>query len=285
MSLWNYTIDDASPYLTYTPYGDSLVGNGGWRTWYIGSQYATSPDETTQGNSFHITSSNANVSFQFFGTNVALYGYTNSSFNVVIDNGPPTTVNSSIPEDSLLYSSDTLTNQLHSITLSAQPTNNLTQNLAFDSAIVSVPLDDNEGSPSPTFYDSTNTTLFMYAGDWTSQTQNGVPNSTVTAPFYQTTQVNASVLFAFNGAEAVVVKGLATSENGMYSVSLDGQTSIYNGTSLWILPDALLYFRAGLDPTITHELNITNLSNKLCLNSITVFQYEARNAAPSVITP
>jgi hypothetical protein len=53
---------------------------------------------------------------------------------------------------------------------------------------------------------------------------------------------------------------------------------------MWSVPDALLFFRAGLDPSVTHEINITNIGAgmRLCLNSMTVFQHEARvTAIPS----
>jgi hypothetical protein len=60
---------------------------------------------------------------------------------------------------------------------------------------------------------------------------------------------------------------------------MDDHLSTFTGTSAWIIPDALLFFRAGLDPTSTHHLNITNLSSdkRLCLNSITVYQHEPKN--------
>ncbi|KAG6851343.1 hypothetical protein H0H93_005741 [Arthromyces matolae] len=135
-------------------------------------------------------------------------------------------------------------------------------------------------SPSPKFYDS-NDTSFVYNGTWSLQTQSGVPNATVTVPFHQTTQENASVSFSFTGADAVVVKGLSDSENGLYSVTLDGATSILNGTSSWSIPDALLFFRAGLNPNSTHEITLANLGSRLCLNSVTVFEHEARDAISS----
>jgi len=61
----------------------------------------------------------------------------------------------------------------------------------------------------------------------------------------------------------------------------------FNGSSVWIVPDALLFFLAGLDPGVTHELNITNINagTRLCLNSMTVFRHESKvSAAPSAPT-
>ncbi|KAG5731039.1 hypothetical protein E4T56_gene15573 [Termitomyces sp. T112] len=282
MSLWNYTIDDASPYLSYSPYGDGPATASGWRTWYTGSHYISSPDQISRGNSYHNTSlRNANVTFKFFGTGITLFGSTNSSlFNVIIDDETNITSPSS---DSVLFSSQNLLNKLHTVTLSAQPSSvgNFTENLGFDFAITSTALENDENPPSPAFYDSTDTKSFVYSGIWTPTTQVGVPNATVTSPFYQTTQVNATVSFSFSGANAVAVKGLASSENGLYSVSLDGHSDIFNGTSLWTIPDALLFFRAGLDPNTTHQLSIVNLSSRLCLNSFTVFEHESKDIDPN----
>lgn len=56
---------------------------------------------------------------------------------------------------------------------------------------------------------------------------------------------------------------------------------------MWSVPDALLFFRAGLDPGATHNINITNMNagTRLCLNSMTVFQHESRvSAIPSPST-
>ncbi|GLB35761.1 hypothetical protein LshimejAT787_0300490 [Lyophyllum shimeji] len=282
MTLWNFTVDDASPYLSYSPYGDGFPGSSsGWRTWYTLSGFSNVRDQASRGDSYHITSSsNASVTLQFIGTGVALFGFTDSSFDVMIDDSPRTTINFFNNSSSLLYSTYGLTNGLHSVTLSAQPTQvaNTTRTLAFDFAVASIPLDSDENPPSPLFYASSDTASLLYSGAWTAGQQDGVPNATTSAPYHQTGQVGASVSFSFTGANAVAVKGLVTSDNGVYSVTMDGSTSTFNGSSLWIIPDALLYFRAGLDANSVHQLNITNLSSRLCLNSITVFQHESKNA-------
>lgn len=282
MSLWNFTIDDTSPYLLYFPYSDGSISSG-WQTWYSVSQFNTGVGQVGQGDSYHLTSlSNASVTLQFMGTGISLFGFSNSSFDVAIDNGTHTTFNAPVTSDSLLYSNFNLTNELHSLTLRAQPspTTNTTQMLGFDFAIASIPLSSDENPPSPLFFDNSNTAV-QYNGSWTAVTQNGVPNGTVSAPFRKTTEVGASVSLSFSGASAVVVKGPVSSESGLYSVSLDGNTTSFNGTSSWLVPDSLLYYRAGLDPTSNHELTVTNLGSGLCLNSVTVFMQELRNAPPA----
>lgn len=91
MALWNFTIYDTSPYLTYSPFGVYLLvvqchlhvllhdintcvillpvdGPGGWRTWYTQSYYNTVHDQVGQGYSYHIASQiNVNVTLSFYG--------------------------------------------------------------------------------------------------------------------------------------------------------------------------------------------------------------------------
>ncbi|RDB28438.1 hypothetical protein Hypma_015958 [Hypsizygus marmoreus] len=287
MVLWNFTIDDASPFLSYSPTVDSPTLTNGWRTWYTISQYNNASDELSRGDSFHITSSrDSSVTFQFYGTGVSLFGSTNSSFDVTIDNGPNVSTNMNASTSTLLYSNGSLINGLHSVTLSAQPSfiPNTSQSLALDFAVVSTPLDSDENPPSPLFYDASNTATLVYSGVWTSGVQKGVPNATVSAPFQVTTENGATASLSFTGGNAVAVKGLLGSANGIYSVTMDGSTNTFNGSSSWIIPDALLYFRAGLDPKMTHQINITNFSDnsRLCLNSITVFKHEPRNGSSPV---
>ena len=60
---------------------------------------------------------------------------------------------------------------------------------------------------------------------------------------------------------------------------MDGRQHDYNGSTLWELPDSLLFFRAGLEPSVTHNITITNDGTetyyKFYLNSISVFKTNA----------
>lgn len=91
MALWNFTIDDSSPYLTYGPYCEchsslslspcqwpsylrsSCLADGfspevGWQTWYSGSGYDAATDSRGVGDSYHVTSlGGAYMSLQFYG--------------------------------------------------------------------------------------------------------------------------------------------------------------------------------------------------------------------------
>ncbi|KAF9469691.1 hypothetical protein BDZ94DRAFT_1243030 [Collybia nuda] len=281
MALWNFTIDDTSPYLSFGPSVDGSALTTAWRTWYQESLYNTVPDEVGHGASFHLTSlQGANVTFQFFGSGLSLFGTSNTTYSVTIDRISQGLVNS--PTNGLLFSKYGLVEDLHSVTLSAQTPPLNSSLLALDFASISSSLRRDENPPSPIFYDSSNTVSLQYSGTWTTGNMNGVPNTTVSTPFQQTTSQGATVALSFTGGVAVAVKGMTGSTNGLYSVSVDGNTSTFNGKSTWTVPDALLFFNAGLDPNSTHHINITNLSDdsRLCLNSITVYQYESKNQPP-----
>jgi hypothetical protein len=102
-----------------------------WQTWYTESQFNTIPDEVSRGDSYHITSlQNANVTFQFYGMfqpvesssstsltdslgmGVSLFGASNTTYSVMIDNNFHDLVNSTT--SSLLFSEYNLTVGLHS---------------------------------------------------------------------------------------------------------------------------------------------------------------------------
>lgn len=55
--------------------------------------------------------------------------------------------------------------------------------------------------------------------------------------------------------------------------NLDGNVSTYNGSTMWLIGDALLYYQEGLDPQTTHTVNITPRVGgglKFWLNSVTL---------------
>lgn len=59
------------------------------------------------------------------------------------------------------------------------------------------------------------------------------------------------------------------------SQTLDGEQRQYNGSTIWELTNSLLYFRAGLDPSTTHSLELVNEGPeyffKFYLNTISVY--------------
>ncbi|KAJ7024350.1 hypothetical protein C8F04DRAFT_1270369 [Mycena alexandri] len=288
MSLWNLTIDDTSPFFTYFPYADGSNSGltKGWTPWYAQSGFITTNGEGGDGDSYHITSlPGASVNLTFHVTAVYLYGQTNSCYDTTVDNQPYT---HDVPTSDLLLAVSDLKEGTHSVALFARPSSS-SQQLAFDRAVISTPFVNNQ-IPAELFYDNTDTTMFKYTGKWASATAPGIPNSTVTHPWEETFTLGAYVELDIDiGAVGVSLWGMTNWGNWLYSVvrepawlffnsspirlqTLDGVVNQYNGSTFWKVPDAMLFYGGGLDPTKTHKLAITNESSmKLALNSLRVY--------------
>ncbi|KAJ7109800.1 hypothetical protein C8R44DRAFT_800587 [Mycena epipterygia] len=287
-ALWNFTFDDTSPFLTYTPYADGSYSGltNGWVPWYTGSGFISTNGEGSAGDSFHLTSlDGASVNLEFHGTAAYLYGTTNSSYEIVLDNiasshAPPTS--------DLLFSTTNLTEGTHSVTLTARPSSSSRQ-LAFDRVVISTPLVNNT-TPAELFYDNTDTSMLKYSGNWSSAHAPGIPNASVSHPWQETFDAGASVTMDIGlGAIGVSLWGLADWGNWLYTVSVDGAENQYNGSTFWEVPDALLFYQGGLDPTKNHTVVLTDASNmKLALNSIRVYNIKSAKdvaaASPSGTT-
>ena len=68
---------------------------------------------------------------------------------------------------------------------------------------------------------------------------------------------------------------------GVRSQILDGQSSSFNGTSAWLVSNALLFYRDGLDESSTHNLTIVNSgggSSNFSLWSVAVYQFSQDSA-------
>ncbi|KAJ7770290.1 hypothetical protein DFH07DRAFT_768798 [Mycena maculata] len=211
---------------------DGFGLNNGWQAWYTTSGFNTSPGESGQGDSYHVTSLvGAQVTLRFYVT-------------LTVSNG--------------------------------------TQPLKFKSAIVST-----VGNPAQVFYDNSNSAL-AYSGQWTSQTVQGIPNSSVSVPFHQTLNTGASVTMNFANAVALALYASVNFGHGLYSVSLDdGAPQIYNGSTNWLVANTAVFFQSGLDPDTTHTFNATNISGgnqKFTLSSVFAYQLEASQTISSSIT-
>ncbi|KAJ7750232.1 hypothetical protein B0H16DRAFT_1549914 [Mycena metata] len=271
MSLWNLTIDDTSPFFTYFPYADGSNSGltKGWTPWYTQSGFITTNGEGGAGDSYHITSlPGASVTLNFYGSAAFFYGTSNSSYDATVDNQPYTHDD---PTSDLLLAVNDLKEGTHSVAIFARPSSS-SQQLAFDRAVISTPLINNQ-IPSELFYDNMDTTMFKYTGTWASATAPGIPNSTVTHPWEETFTLGAYVELDIDiGAVGVSLWGMTNWGNWLYSVTLDGLVNQYNGSTFWKVPDAMLFYAGGLDPTKTHKLVITNDSSmKLALNSLRVY--------------
>ncbi|KAK7044364.1 hypothetical protein R3P38DRAFT_3176627 [Favolaschia claudopus] len=303
---WNFTIDDTSPFLTYTPFADSSNSGlpNGWIPWYQTSGFLTKNGNPGVGTSYHITSlNNASVAFDFYGSALYLYGNTNASYSVVVDGSTSQHTPPSSSSD-LLFQKTGLDAKTHSVTLSAT-FNNAAQQFAFDRAVISTPITNNE-APTEAFYDNLDTAHISYSGTWTTPAYSGIPNTSVTHPFHTTDASASATMQIGRGAVGVSLWGMANWGNWVYQVSLDGTDSKYNGSTFFQVPDALLFYQGGLDPTTNHtvgpvlfyhmlgslkdesriQISLTNTSPsmKLSLNSIRVFTIDEASLPPSSST-
>ncbi|KAJ6523594.1 hypothetical protein B0H19DRAFT_1085667 [Mycena capillaripes] len=272
MSSWNFTIEAD---------GSNSGLSKGWEPWYTISGFISQNGEGGTGDSYHLTSlDGASVNLKFYGTAVHLYGTTNSSYDTTLDNkayvyDPPTA--------DLLFSITGLEEGTHSVTLTARPTTS-SQQLAFDCAVISTPLVNN-GKLSEAFYDNTDTTMLQYSGDWSPATAPGIPNATVTHPWQETFAAGSSVEMELAaGAVGVSLWGMANWGNWLYTVSVDGSENTYNGSTFWKVPDALLFYQGGLDPTKTcpkRKCHRCNPSSKPERQSHSFFGIKRISSTPS----
>ncbi|KAJ7469593.1 hypothetical protein FB451DRAFT_1476458, partial [Mycena latifolia] len=271
MALWNFTIQDNSPFISYSPFADGALAHG-WQPWYSKSGFLKDPGEGGVGDSFHSTAfPGASFNLEFHGTGVNLYGTTNSSYAVTIDNVPVKLPSASTQPGDLVFVASDLKNGAHNLTLTVKPTK-ATQQFAFDRAVVFAPVKSGRDIPMPAFYDNTDARL-AYSGTWKDVSAPGIPNATVTHPFKQTTTGGSSVSMNFTGAVGVAIDGPVNWGDWVYSVALDGKKTSYNASTYWKVPDALRFFQAGLNPDAMHSITLANPSAQmtLSLNSITLF--------------
>nr|GAT61371.1 predicted protein [Mycena chlorophos] len=279
-STWNFTFDDTSPFLNYTDGSGSGLGKG-WTPWYSGSGFLSSPGEGGTGTSYHLTSlGGASVHFTFWGTDVYLYGdINNSSYTVALDGGAATSFSPS--KSALLYSATGLQHETHLVNITATPTGS--EQFAFDYAVIGTPYKN--AAPSELFVDNTDTSL-TYKGTWSPQNASNVPNTTAPHVWQQTVAHDASVSLQFSDAVGVAIYGMTDWGGWLFNVSVDGAPmQTFNGSTFWQVPDAMLFYRGGLDSTTNHTITLLNPNSdadfKLNLNSFRVFSAASQSGGVS----
>ncbi|KAJ7267222.1 hypothetical protein C8J57DRAFT_1469510, partial [Mycena rebaudengoi] len=196
MVLLNFTLEDTSPVFEFQPYADGFGLQNGWQTFYTGSGFNSKPGQGSQGDSFHLTSlDGAQVALKFYGSAIYLYGTTNSSYDITLDN--EVLHFSESPAADLLYSNVKLPEETHHITLIARPSSQSNQLGLKRAIITSESTGTSSEKPLPLFFDNSDSAL-TYSGQWSTSSVAGIPNSSVTAPFHQTLAEGASVSMNFS---------------------------------------------------------------------------------------
>lgn len=281
-NTWNFTIDDTSSVITYSPFSDGDPV-GGWETYFSSSGFWNgSPGEEAIGDSLHITSrSNASLSFEFRGTAVYLYGNASAPYTVSVDNQPTT---QSPTSGDLLYSVTGLQQDTHHLNLTILPSNS-SQRLWFDKAVISDSLPTGTSGLIPQVIDNQNTTALHYTGNWSSFSDVQIPSRANPKKFMKTTDSGAAVALNFTGAWAVAVNASKNWGHWTFSVALDGSTRTYNASSWWLIGDTISYYQSELDPNRTYTLELTNAAGagfEMSLNEITLYM---PNTTTGVVSP
>ncbi|KAI0830807.1 hypothetical protein BC628DRAFT_1416306 [Trametes gibbosa] len=273
------SVDDTSPLFNYIPHGDGGVGSWtqtGWQPWFSDSGgFNSAGGNDGVGASYHVTAfSGARLDLQFYGTGITLFGNGTCPYEVSLD-GASQSFSSG---DGQLFSQEGLQQKLHSISLTANASASNT--FWFDRADIASSVIGS--SRASIVYPATNTTFMQYDGGWKVQNDpNGqIPSKANPAPYYEVDNPPASVSFSFEGT-GVAVNGSRNWGSGVYDVSLDGNVDTYNASTMWLIGDTLLFYQEGLDPSITHTVNITPKVGdgvKFWLNSVTVLADENTTA-------
>ncbi|PCH34098.1 hypothetical protein WOLCODRAFT_94833 [Wolfiporia cocos MD-104 SS10] len=289
---WNFTIDSSSSFIEYAPYGEGGLGAQpwlglGWQAWYSGSGgFCAQHGLESSGQARHITSlPGASLTFQYYGTSLYLYGSSNCTFDITIDDNSHTNLTTETEGDGLLRSLENLSLGTHYVNITAHPQANGTQQFGFDYANITIPYD---GDPLVAVtYQNTNSSVFNYIGKWSTVVAPQVPSPTSTAPYHMTTSFDSHVTMNFTGGEAVAVYGFRDWGNWLYNVTLSSSVSSapsqYNGSTVWKIGSALLFFQAGLDPNQTYSLDIMNSDGlNLMLNSVTVYKRQLAASSSTI---
>ncbi|KAF8187486.1 hypothetical protein BJ912DRAFT_423944 [Pholiota molesta] len=144
VTLVTFTVDDTSPCVSYSPFGDTFSTPNliaGWNPYFDPSGYAKSQGEVGNGTSLHITSlDGASLGLQWSGTGITLMGNaTQATYSITLDDQLLSDTNGSAAEN-VLANIHGLKDTLHTIRLTAQipesqnpPTSSM---LVFDQAIL-----------------------------------------------------------------------------------------------------------------------------------------------------
>ncbi|KAL1747367.1 hypothetical protein HDZ31DRAFT_61284 [Schizophyllum fasciatum] len=246
MSPQNFTIDDCSPLISYTPPG----------TWRPGSK-SNDPEAAfySDGGTFTVTeTSGSKASFTFNGTYVYLYGakrFNHGNYSVELD-GVTKMHNGSSPDheqfQALLDSYGPLAQDvLHTVTFESRDSNYL--DLDFITWTSDLGLDDSSRILVQDDHPS-----FSYAGPWTITSVGGRYEG---GAAHQAINGDSSVTLSFSG-ESISLYGSVGNSYGRYTAQLDGgEIQVLNATRVYTETQVLLYHANNIGNG-THSLTIAN---------------------------
>ncbi|KAL1745707.1 hypothetical protein HDZ31DRAFT_35835 [Schizophyllum fasciatum] len=254
-----FNVDDTSPQISYFPYADTLALpdlSAGWNPYYDDSGFSDGLGEVGAGDSAHITAHDgATISVHWRGTGIQLVGNaTQASYSIALDGERLASSNrkADITNDALV-TLDNLQDTDHTLSLTAD-----IQSSEFNSSfIVFRRFSITSPSSAPSGSSLANMTVagsnITFSGSWsyTGATDN-LPAT------YQSTEFGDTAQAEFNGT-AVFIRGQTSPNASRYNVTLDGNmTTRLSARSSFTKHDALLFYATGLDPNVTHTIDIAN---------------------------
>ncbi|KAH7101587.1 hypothetical protein BKA62DRAFT_703407 [Auriculariales sp. MPI-PUGE-AT-0066] len=255
-STLDITFQASDPLVAYSPYSEGDV-TGGWKTFIPSAETVPSVNNSTQpkGSTTKRTRFNgSSLTFSFYGSTLLLYGNTGDGckYTVSIDGGAATPYTAS---NQLLMARYDLGQTQHTAVLTVEKVDTF---FAFGRAVFSAPLDGATRMVNETigYADS----RWVSEGTW-SKDETTVPSLDESKLIQITKTKGASATLTFQGS-AIYLKGNLMTDHGQFTIELDGQTELFNGTAGYLFQDALLFFRAGLDAAQSHTLKLTNVNDK-----------------------
>ncbi|KAF8894333.1 hypothetical protein CPB84DRAFT_1293010 [Gymnopilus junonius] len=236
-----FTVDDTSPTISYSPFRDTLSTpdlSAGWNPYYNLSGFIHAQGEVGNGTSLHITSLNgASLALQFHGTGIELRGnVTFASYEVSVD-GQAISSPSSTSQNNILANVQNLKDGAHNVTLTAQIPQG--QNPPNSTIVTFQPqqIDDSD---------------IAFLGRWTFETVSSG------ASFHISKTAGDRAATVFNGT-TFIMQGETSPDAGSYTVTLDNVTTTLNGRSSFTVDNALLFFASELNSAIEHSIVVENL--------------------------
>ncbi|KZV90218.1 hypothetical protein EXIGLDRAFT_127314 [Exidia glandulosa HHB12029] len=250
---WNMTLENHSPLITYAPYSDGTA-DGGWALWTsdVGFLPKDAGGKSATGDIFHVSSfPGASFSFQFRGTALTLYGHSNATYSVSLDNdSKPSPFE--LPSG-ILYETTGLPLRDHYVTVTLVEAGHTLQ-MDFQRAIFTA--SSPEELTTTEYYGTQRTDVVKFAGSWKPVPLQDVPSPANPIPYSETNVYKSNVSMTFSGARAVSANANLNWGHTNYIADLNGVQNTYNASTYWLVGDTVMFFQDNLDPTQEYTLTL-----------------------------
>jgi hypothetical protein len=250
MSVFNLTVEDSSPLITYAPAGawsdspssDPLLSN-----------YSAS--------CFHTTSTaGATATFTWNGTGIWVYGalrQDHGHFQANLDGGPVSTFNGFAQNATMKFNlvhASGFAMGLHTLVLTNSPeSGDQATGFDVDFIVVQTELPPSTSPTTVTLDDAAPELSYLPSSSaWTTNDQAFFFNKTS----HVTQTPGALMSFEFTG-ESVAVHGSMSQNHAPYTVSVDGHKTLYTPSVSSVHASTMLFLGSNFGPGV-HQLTITN---------------------------